>query len=162
MDHAYPQVVLSLSLFPLGEVTRGVRLQPEEGRPRTTRRREKVKKGTSAGEGRRKGEKRRGRHFSPFLPLNVYDISFRRRRKSKREVRREAATGRRGANEDAEEGKGKEGSERGVRQKEGGEAERAQAKLLSLLPLPSFNANVYGLSFWRRRACEGEEDEKEA
>ena len=103
-------------------------------RPRTTRRREKVKKGTSAGEDTRKGEKWRGRHFSPFLPFNVYDISFRRRRKAKREGRREAATGRRGANKDAEEGKGKEGSERGVRQKEGGEAERAQAKLLSLLP----------------------------
>ena len=70
----------------------------------------------------------------PFLPFNVYDISFRRRRKAKRGGRREAATGRRAANEDAEEGKGKEGSERGVRQKEGGEAERAQAKLLSLLP----------------------------
>ena len=64
----------------------------------------------------------------------MYDISFRRRRKAKRGGRREAATGRRGANKDAEEGKGKEGSERGVRQKEGGEAERAQAKLLSLLP----------------------------
>ena len=65
----------------------------------------------------------------------MYDISFRRRRKAKRGGRREAAAGRRGANKDAEEGKGKEGSERGVRQKERGEAERAQAKLLSLLPV---------------------------
>ena len=73
----------------------------------------------------------------PVLPFNVYDISFRRRRrrrKAKGEGRREAAAARRAANEDAEEGKGKEGSERGVRQKERGEAERAQAKLLSLLP----------------------------
>ena len=39
----------------------------------------------------------------PFLPFNVYDIAFRRRRKSKREGRREAATGRRGANKDQKE-----------------------------------------------------------